>query len=293
MPDNLEVIGRIAGLKGLRDQVSFHLIGDDLSFEGLPDYDVIWVFGSIHHVPFEVARREGQEALLHLKPGGRWMELVYPFERWQREGELPFDQWGKLTDGPRTPWAEWHDAEKIRSRLAPAPFKTVLDFEFCSHNYRWVDLQYLGDRPLTAADFASQPGLKIDLVASTGLQLERGRRHLLAATKWSCICPPGFFLPAGRVDLVPELPKLDARDVAIDIEVRVVRGALGVGLVDGKGNYLPTAQAILHAGADLQRATLRSGGHGLPDALVFNGMDARHRSAFAVLSAVLRADGQG
>lgn len=46
VPDNLEVIGRVAGLKGLGERVSFHLIGDDLSFDGLPDYDAIWVFGS-------------------------------------------------------------------------------------------------------------------------------------------------------------------------------------------------------------------------------------------------------
>ena len=63
VPDNLAVIRRIAGLKGLERRVRFHLIGDDLSFAGLPaDYDAIWVFGSIHHVPFEIARREALDA---------------------------------------------------------------------------------------------------------------------------------------------------------------------------------------------------------------------------------------
>lgn len=72
VPDNLEVIRRVAGLKGLVGRVRFHLIGDDMTFTGLPtDYDVIWVFGSIHHVPFEIARREALSALGHLKPGGR------------------------------------------------------------------------------------------------------------------------------------------------------------------------------------------------------------------------------
>src|SRR5207302_10998610 len=46
VPDNLAVIRRVASLKGLAGRVRFHLIGDDLSFAGLPgDYDVIWVFG--------------------------------------------------------------------------------------------------------------------------------------------------------------------------------------------------------------------------------------------------------
>jgi SAM-dependent methyltransferase len=88
VPDNLAVVRRVADLKGLT-QVAFHLIADDLSFAALPaDFDAVWVFGSIHHVPFEIARREALAALEHLKPGGRWMELVYPRERWLREGAL-------------------------------------------------------------------------------------------------------------------------------------------------------------------------------------------------------------
>jgi len=107
VPDNLEVIRRIAALKGLNPNVSFHLIGDELSFDGLPrDFDAVWVFGSIHHVPFDIARREALNILGHLKPDGRWMELVYPRERWLREGAPNFSEWGKLTDGERTPWAE-------------------------------------------------------------------------------------------------------------------------------------------------------------------------------------------
>ena len=83
-------------------------------------------------------------ALTLLKAGGRWMELVYPRERWLREGALPFAEWGRLTDGERTPWAEWHDIEKVRRRLAPAALTAVLDFGFCSDNYRWIDLDYGG-----------------------------------------------------------------------------------------------------------------------------------------------------
>jgi SAM-dependent methyltransferase len=59
VPDNLAVIRRVADLKCL-SSVTFHLIGDDLSFAALPaDFDAIWVFGSIHHVPFEIAATRG------------------------------------------------------------------------------------------------------------------------------------------------------------------------------------------------------------------------------------------
>lgn len=139
-PDNLRLIERVAALKGL--DVATHLIGDDLSFAGLGEFDAILACGSIHHVPFEIARKECLEVLRHLKSGGRWIELVYPKERWLKEGSPSFDRWGKMTDGDRTPWAEWYDAEKIRQRLAPANLATILDFTFDGDQYRWLDFEY-------------------------------------------------------------------------------------------------------------------------------------------------------
>ena len=139
--DNLKVIERVASLKGLR--IKTFLIGNDLSFDALGgQFDAILASGSMHHVPFDMARQECSSALRRLKPGGRWIELAYPKERWIREGCQPFDQWGKGTDGDRTPWAEWYDAAKLRARLAPATFTTILDFGFFDDNFRWFDLLY-------------------------------------------------------------------------------------------------------------------------------------------------------
>src|SRR5258707_6057973 len=219
VPDNLAVIRRIASLKGLEPLVRFHLIGDDLSFAGLPeDYDVIWVFGSIHHVPFEIARREAVDALGHLKPGGRWMELVYPRERWLREGALPFEQWGKLTDGERTPWAEWQDIEKVRRRLSPDPLRTVLDFEFCAQNYRWFDLRYVAERPFRLTDFDLEP-----LSASCDLLEQPIVRKAGRASPWrgsSFTCPEGLFARAVSIDLTRSLQQLGkVPGVAVALEV--------------------------------------------------------------------------
>jgi hypothetical protein len=292
VPDNLAVIRRIATLKGIAGRARFHAIGDDLSFAALPsDYDAIWVFGSIHHVPFEVARREALDLLGHLKPGGRWMELVYPRERWLREGAPPFEQWGKVTDGERTPWAEWHDIEKVRRRLFPAPLRTVLDFEFCSHNYRWFDMVYAAERPFRADDYdvrlLSRRG---DLLVAPP-RLETGARR-----RWlgqGIVCPAGLFSRGATIDLgAPLLALSDAPTalpgVAIDIECRVSKGAVGIGLIDASGAYMPGAEISVEEGPDSKLVTLRAVGVGLPATLVVRNLRATGRSVFALSKAELR-----
>ena len=288
VPDNLAVIRRVAGLKGLEARVRFHLIGDDLSFDGLPvDYDAIWVFGSIHHVPFDLARREALAALGRLRPGGRWMELVYPRERWLREGAPPFDQWGKLTDGERTPWAEWHDIEKVRRRLFPAPLRTVLDFEFCALNYRWIDLRYVAERPFRLADHdLAALSTSCDLLAEP-IAREAGRGLPWRGSSFTC--PDGLFARAASIDLAKPLQRLGrVPGVAVDLEARVSRGSVGIGLVAENEAYLPAAEAVVDAGADTRLVTLRAVDGERPSRLVFRNLRAGERSAFSLQSAVLR-----
>jgi SAM-dependent methyltransferase len=282
--DNLALIRRVAALKGLSNRIDTHLIADDLSFSGLPSgFDVIWVFGSIHHVPFETARREALAALALLKPGGRWMELVYPRERWLREGSLPFAEWGKLTDGDRTPWAEWHDIEKVRQRLEPSAFTAVLDFGFCADNYRWIDLQYA-----SAGEGTSQHVPPVDLVAGGPLRLIAGRRPLFASHAWSVVCPPGGFADAADIDLRQHLVAgASAAGVVLDLELRVTRGAVGVGLLDESGAYLPGAEAVIAAGEDWQPVTLRAAGRA-PALLRIRNMHAGRRGRVAIRAARLR-----
>jgi SAM-dependent methyltransferase len=282
--DNLALIRRVSALKGLGDRIETHLIPDDLSFGALQaGYDAIWVFGSIHHVPFETARQEALAALALLKPGGRWMELVYPRERWLREGALPFEEWGKLTDGERTPWAEWHDAEKVRRRLAPASLRTVLDFGFCADNYRWIDFELTG-----AASSAAQT---IDLVqAATLEQIGGGRRPRLSSEPWAVVCSAGLFAEAAQVDLRPHVDALgNLAAVALDLELQVRRGAVGIGLLDEAGSYLPAAEAVIEAGEDWRRVTLRAIGT-RPAVLRVRNMHAGRRGRLAVRAATLRGE---
>ena len=143
---NLQVIQRVC--KQLRVPAAFVFIDDDFKcFNGLGMFDVIWANGSLINVPFEFARAECMGILPHLKPGGRWIELCYPQQRWVREGRLPFTDWGKVTDGERTPWVEWYDLVKIKRRLFPAPLEVVLDFNFHNDVYNWFDLMLASDQP--------------------------------------------------------------------------------------------------------------------------------------------------
>jgi hypothetical protein len=138
---NLQLIERVAEAKQL-DIGVFH-IDSVKAFDALPsDFDFVWCNGSLHHIPFEQAREECAAILPHMKLGGRWIELAYPRERWVREGERAFSEWGKMTDGERTPWAEWYDIERLKVRLHPGRFETVFEHRFNSDQFIWMDARY-------------------------------------------------------------------------------------------------------------------------------------------------------
>ncbi len=140
VPSNVANTARLARLLGLSNVQPF-LMEDLDSLDALPDdFDVIWCQGSLINAPFEFIRAEVQALLKHLPIGGRWIELAYPRQRWEREGRLPFEQWGAKTDGEGTPWVEWYDLDKLRAALAPAQFDAVLAFDFHNDDFNWFDL---------------------------------------------------------------------------------------------------------------------------------------------------------
>lgn len=272
VPGNLKVIRRAAALKGIA--IETLLIDNNLSFDALPaDYDSIFVIGSIHHVPFDIARKEALNALSRLKVGGRWIELVYPQERWVREGSMTFETWGTVTDGERTPWVEWHDAEKIRRRLYPAILKTVLDCELASHNFRWIDLEYAGmGRTIDSTKFID---LKLQPVV-----LDGGNQVM-----WSFEGQKGAFFPIARVDLRELISGLTP-PFAVELALKIDKGVVSVGFVDADNQYLPDAELILEAAPDWREITVRCAE--TPAFLVFRNRHANHGSAFLVSHARLR-----
>jgi SAM-dependent methyltransferase len=143
---NLALVRRLCEYQHV-EGVDFFLMADIPSLRALRDqYDVIWCGGSLLHIPFELARQEARELRKHLNVGGRWIELAYPKERWERDGRLSFEQWGHKTDRG-APWVEWYDLEKVLARVGAEQFRVVLSFNFHDDEFVWFDLertQWLG-----------------------------------------------------------------------------------------------------------------------------------------------------
>lgn len=230
-PSNLALIRRIASRRGLA--IETLPIERLASFDALPrDFDAVWAIGSIHHMPFEAAREESHAVVGHLKPGGRWIELGYPRARWIREGAPPFEQWGKLTDGARTPWAEWHDVEKLKRRLHPWRLETVLERPFESDSYVWMDCRLAGrgeDVPL--ARRAVQPPQQ-PLVAPGPL--------------WN-------YAWTGELGPSPAGPA-----VTVEIDCVVERGSVGFGLQRGDEDRYISREVIVEARTGSQQIHLRT-----------------------------------
>jgi 2-polyprenyl-3-methyl-5-hydroxy-6-metoxy-1,4-benzoquinol methylase len=139
---NLKVLERLSKIMGLPN-VRFVLLEDLKSLKPLDtDYDVIMAMGSLHHAPSDILKPEYQELLRHLKVGGRWLQLAYPKARWIRDKRPRFAEWGSITDGPGTPWAEWYDLDKLLRMFAPARFEVILYQEFHNNDFNWFDLLY-------------------------------------------------------------------------------------------------------------------------------------------------------
>jgi SAM-dependent methyltransferase len=230
---NLQVIQRICNKLGVR--ADFVFIDDNFKcFDKLGAFDIIWVNGSLIHVPFEFARAECMKILPHLKPGGRWIELCYPQQRWIREGRLPFTEWGKVTDGERTPWVEWYDLVKIKRRLFPASMEVILNFNFHNDVYNWFDLMLAGDRPfdpkqsvfdLDIFPFGPAPEAHGDsVITNVG--------HALEVTT-----PEPIWSYAASFDLAASMELHHSNGVradggfTIELELQVSRGHVGVLLV--------------------------------------------------------------
>jgi SAM-dependent methyltransferase len=173
---NLAVVRRICSILGVQT-VQFHYLETLETLAELDtDYDVIWCMGSLIHAPSDVIQEEVQVVLRHLKPNGRWVELGYPKTRWEREGKLPFDQWGDRTDGG-APWVEWKDLKKIRSTLAPAQVEPLLYFDFHNSDFNWFDLVVKEPQGADAVADAQQitPDMELE---QTRIQLQQVQAEL-------------------------------------------------------------------------------------------------------------------
>jgi SAM-dependent methyltransferase len=141
--ENMEVIKRLCNLWGLVD-VDFIVIENHRSFRTLTEtYDVIMAMGSLHHAPANEIKQEYEDIADRLLSGGKWLQLAYPRSRWLRMGSRPFSEWGKITDGDATPWAEWYDEKKLLRQLESHDFQIIFSKIFYRGKFIWFDLQKL------------------------------------------------------------------------------------------------------------------------------------------------------
>lgn len=229
--ENQALIERLAEIKG-QTPLGFRFIDNLEALRSLPDeFDIIWANGSLINAPFDLIAEESRIALSHLKPGGRWIELTYPFERWVREGSLPFNEWGVRTDGEGTPWVEWYDLERLKQRLAPAVVKPVLDFNFASDAYAWLDVEVTGEQHQELAD----------------------TREI--APPAPVTTPDGIWHFAEFVSFQGALADR-AGDVSADITCRVDVGSVGFAFMQEGTNAYTGREVTRDAQSNLQRLTI-------------------------------------
>jgi hypothetical protein len=281
---NLGVVKRVCDTFGF--SADFVFIDEKFEcFENLGMYDVIWANGSLINVPFEFARAECLKILPHLRPGGRWIELCYPQERWIREGRLPFTEWGKVTDGERTPWVEWYDLIKIRRRLFPAPLDVVLDFSLNNSSLNWFDLTLASDRGFDAR----RKVLDIDVFPS-GIHPAAHGDAVISKDRTNRVnvvtCEP-IWSYAASFDVAAAIARNDGspstdEGFTIEVGLRVSRGHIGILLV-GDDISAPICQEYMVAAHDEPATVMidvppRAGGR----LLVLRNVAAGMRSQFTL-----------
>jgi len=67
----------------------------------------------------EFMKRQIEAMTKFMKVNGKVLMLAYPRERYIQSGAKSFTEFGKMTDGERTPWAEWYDDEKVEALFGP------------------------------------------------------------------------------------------------------------------------------------------------------------------------------
>lgn len=137
--DNLKLLERICKLKGVKAE--FYFIDDFFNYNFKKKFDVFLFIGSMINAPFDFAQRQLKSMMTFLRPNGKALMLAYPKERYIRLGARNCEEFGKMTDGERTPWCEWYDDEKVRLLFGPG-FRLNWSRNFGQDNieFNWFDL---------------------------------------------------------------------------------------------------------------------------------------------------------
>jgi FkbM family methyltransferase len=230
---NLKLIERVCRLKGLHDVKFLHLtrIEDLTRLEA--EYDAVFAHGSLHHAPAEVIKPEFTALASRLKTGGRFIMLAYPKSRWEREGSPAFSEWGKMTDGEATPWAEWYDLAKLLEQLAPHRFHVLMTFDnIANSDMNWFDLVKTDGDPRFDE---IRPGTCEKIAGAVDMTTLASRAHsgasvTAAGANWLVQTAQARW--AYAVGLAIKNGPLPAAPGWLAIDIAVERGVVGVGVLD-------------------------------------------------------------
>jgi tetratricopeptide (TPR) repeat protein/2-polyprenyl-3-methyl-5-hydroxy-6-metoxy-1,4-benzoquinol methylase/predicted O-methyltransferase YrrM len=147
--DNLKLLRRICQLKGI--DADYYYIDNFFEFHFKRRFDLIVAMGSLHHTPFEYMKDQVSAMMRFLKVNGRVVMLTYPRERFIASGAKDFAEFGRITDGERTPWAEWYDDEKVKRLFGP-DFRLNWSKNFGKKDidFNWFDLTKIAEHGRTA-----------------------------------------------------------------------------------------------------------------------------------------------
>lgn len=205
-----------------------------------------------------------------------------------REGGEAFSEFGKRTDGERTPWAEWYDLQKVKQRLFPVRTETVLDFSFGGANFGWVDLRI--------EDGSKQPGAELAIrsidIGSARLDSMQGKL-VRRGGDILAICPSRAWNYCGGVHLREATAALGrcVHDLgyAVDVQVLVEKGSIGLLLTGEDPNEFLGREHLVDAAPWPRRVTLSTTRPGAPIARLLVRNTARNVASRArIRSAVLR-----
>jgi len=144
--DNLELLRRLCRLKGV--DADFYYVDDFFRYRFENKFDCFLCIGSLINAPFDFTKRQVEALMPFLHVGGVVLMLGYPKERFEASGAKDGAEFAATTDGPRTPWIEWYDAEKVQALFGSnVQLRWSRNFGFEGIEFNWFDLTKAAEAP--------------------------------------------------------------------------------------------------------------------------------------------------
>ena len=143
--DNLTLLRRLCRLKGI--DADFYYVNDFFKYSFSRTFDCFLCIGSLINAPLDFTTRQVEALSPFLRVGGLVLMLGYPKERFVLSGARDGAEFAATTDGPRTPWVEWYDDQKVQQLFGPAfRLEWSRNFGYQDTDFNWFELTKVGDR---------------------------------------------------------------------------------------------------------------------------------------------------